>query len=40
VTVAVKNGGKIIEPAEDTPFGRMAIVADPFGARMALIERG
>ncbi len=40
VTVAVKHGGKIIEPAEDTPFGRMAIVADPFGARMALIERG
>ncbi len=40
VTVAVEHGGKIVEPAEDTPFGRLAIVADPFGARLALIERG
>jgi predicted enzyme related to lactoylglutathione lyase len=39
VAIAVEHGGKIIEPAEDTPFGRMAIVADPFGARIALITR-
>ena len=40
VTIAVEHGGKIVEPAEDTPFGRLAIAADPFGARMALIARG
>lgn len=40
VTIAVEHGGRIVEPAEDTPFGRLAIVADPFGARMALIARG
>jgi predicted enzyme related to lactoylglutathione lyase len=41
VTIALEHGGKVIEPAEDTPpFGRLAIIADPFGARMALIQRG
>jgi predicted enzyme related to lactoylglutathione lyase len=40
VAAAVAHGGKIIEPAENTPFGRLAIIADPFGARFAVIERG
>jgi predicted enzyme related to lactoylglutathione lyase len=40
VSITVEHGGNIIEPPEDTPFGRMAIVADPFGARIALITRG
>ncbi len=29
-------GGQVLRPAEDTPFGRMAVVADPFGAPFAL----
>lgn len=29
-------GGTVLQPAEDTPFGRMGVVADPFGAPFAL----
>lgn len=29
---AVALGAKVIQPAEDTPFGRMALLADPTGA--------
>jgi uncharacterized protein len=29
-------GGQVLRPAEDTPFGRMAVVTDPFGAPFAL----
>jgi predicted enzyme related to lactoylglutathione lyase len=36
---AVAAGGKILEPAEDSPFGRLAVVADPFGARITVIGR-
>jgi predicted enzyme related to lactoylglutathione lyase len=36
---AAATGGRILEPVEDTPFGRLAVVADPFGARIAVIER-
>lgn len=32
------GGGKIFVPANDTPYGRMAIVADPFGATFAIIQ--
>jgi len=31
-------GGKVASPPEDTPFGRMAVVADPNGAHFAIIE--
>ncbi|MGX7679319.1 VOC family protein [Jatrophihabitans sp. DSM 45814] len=34
----VKLGGNVIRPAWDTPFGRMAVVSDPGGARFALIS--
>jgi uncharacterized protein len=31
-------GGKVFQPAFDTPYGRMASVADPFGAAFCLIK--
>lgn len=31
-------GGAVLKPAEDTPFGRMGVVADPFGAPFALYQ--
>lgn len=40
VKIASEQGGKILEPAENTQFGRLAVIADPFGARIAVIERG
>jgi len=30
-------GGKIIEPAQDTPYGRMARVEDPTGTAFRLV---
>jgi len=32
VEAAVNGGGTLLHPAEDTPFGRMALLTDPFGA--------
>lgn len=32
------NGGKVLGPIEDTPFGRMAAVMDPFGAHFKIIQ--
>lgn len=29
-------GGTVVSPAEDTPFGRMGVVTDPFGAPFAI----
>jgi predicted enzyme related to lactoylglutathione lyase len=29
-------GGTVLRPAEDSPFGRMGVVADPFGAPFAI----
>lgn len=34
--LVVDNGGSIIRPAEDTPYGRLAAVADPTGATFNL----
>lgn len=31
------NGGTVVSPAQDTPFGRLGIAADPSGARFTLI---
>lgn len=31
-------GGKVRQPAFDTPYGRMAAVTDPFGAELCLIK--
>jgi uncharacterized protein len=34
---AAELGGKVIRPAEDTPYGRLATVEDPCGARFKLM---
>lgn len=34
----VKLGGKVRQPAFDTPYGRMAAVTDPFGAEFCIIR--
>lgn len=34
---AVELGGSIIDPAQDTPYGRLATAADPTGARFKLV---
>ncbi|MGI8814115.1 MAG: VOC family protein [Pseudonocardia sp.] len=36
VATAQSSGGTVIMPAMDTPYGRMATVADPFGAVFAV----
>lgn len=33
-----EHGGKVLGPIEDTPFGRMAAVMDPFGATFKIIQ--
>ena len=33
----VELGGSVVQPAEDTPYGRIAEVADPTGARFKLV---
>lgn len=39
VCTAVEHGGTVIEKPENSPFGRMAVLADPAGARFAAITR-
>jgi uncharacterized protein len=34
---AVELGGSVDTPAEDTPYGRLAVVVDPTGARFKLV---
>ncbi|MFE3290411.1 VOC family protein [Rhodococcus sp. NPDC059234] len=34
----VELGGTVVRPAEDTPFGRLATVADPLGAQFQITE--
>lgn len=38
VAYAVENGGAVIQPAEDTPYGRLAILQGPFGEVFALMQ--
>ena len=38
VDTATGNGGRVIRPATDSPYGRMAVVADPEGAVFSLIS--
>lgn len=38
VATATARGGKVVQPAFDTPHGRMAILSDPFGAVFAVIH--
>jgi predicted enzyme related to lactoylglutathione lyase len=37
VATVVGNGGTVISEAHDTPYGRMAILADPFGGHFAVL---
>ncbi len=32
-----KLGGKVVRPAEDTPYGRLASAADPTGTQFKLV---
>jgi predicted enzyme related to lactoylglutathione lyase len=34
----VDLGGKIVRPAEDTPYGRLAQASDPTGSRFKLVQ--
>jgi len=34
----VENGARFTEPLETTPWGKMAVVADPDGNEFALVE--
>ncbi|MDQ3152238.1 MAG: hypothetical protein M3R63_11120, partial [Actinomycetota bacterium] len=36
VAAAERGGGSCVRPAQDTPFGRMASLVDPFGAAFAV----
>ncbi|GAA1849146.1 VOC family protein [Pseudonocardia ailaonensis] len=38
VAAATERGASVMMPPETTPFGRMAVVTDPFGAPFALHE--
>lgn len=36
VTKAEQAGGKVLTPAEETPYGTLAAITDPFGAQICL----
>ncbi len=38
VDLVTSNGGRVIRPAADSPYGRMAVVADQHGAVFSLIS--
>ena len=38
VDLVTGNGGRVIRPASDSPYGRMAVVADLHGAVFSLIS--
>ncbi len=38
VAAVEQRGGAVLMPAETTPYGRMAVVTDPFGASFAVIQ--
>jgi predicted enzyme related to lactoylglutathione lyase len=35
---AVEHGGSVVDAPEDSPYGRMATLADPTGARFSILE--
>lgn len=37
VQEVVRLGGRVLQPAEDTPYGRLATAADPTGAQFKLV---
>ena len=38
VRVVVAGGGTLLAPAVEVPVGRLAVVADPFGNRLVLLD--
>ena len=34
----VSSGGSIVEPASDIPIGKLAVVSDPWGNRLVLLD--
>lgn len=38
VAVVERHGGKVVMPPEDTPYGRLAVVEDPWGAAFSLMQ--
>ncbi|GAA1349586.1 VOC family protein [Falsarthrobacter nasiphocae] len=38
VELAEKNGGTLLLPAEDSPYGRVAALMDPFGAAFKVVQ--
>lgn len=38
IDIVKGNGGALCVPAFDTPYGRMAVVADPFGGTFSIIQ--
>lgn len=36
IVAALEGGAKLVNTAEDTPYGRLAVVADPMGAKFSL----
>ena len=38
VAVFLVNGGRVVAEAEDIPIGRVAVVEDPFGNRLVLVD--
>jgi len=39
IAKAVEMGGSVVQPAQDTPYGRLAVVADPTGAQFRFVAR-
>lgn len=38
VAVVIKHGGKVMGPIDDSPFGRIAALADPSGATFKIVQ--
>lgn len=38
VAIAVSHGGKALGPVDDTPFGRLAALMDPYGAIFKIVQ--
>lgn len=38
VAVVIKNGGQVLGPIDDSPFGRIAALMDPFGAYFKVLQ--
>lgn len=39
VATALEHGGSVVQAAEDTPYGRLAVIADPNGAVVRLVSQ-